>query len=850
MSAVYTFLPWVQEGLARAITVVDAPGASLAGEVTLPVTLQVDGAGNVDMDVRLYGPGDVTGLDPAQVVRTDPRPGATSFEDTYLAAVEFARADLPWLFTPATAGAQGRLRPWLTLVVARLQDGVRLDPNPTGPLPVLEIAAPASAAGELPDLAQSWAWAHAQIGGPTDGQQLGDILRDFPQRAGSRLLCPRRLQPGVPYLACLVPSFDVGVQAGLGEDVHAGPIGPAWHLAALPDPVRLPVYYSWQFGTGPSGDFETLVRRLAPRALPPETSQPPLLDVSAPGGGMAPLDPSTPGAVVGLESAMRIPGPDAPPPWPDATRIPFQQELEHVLDTPPADTLTPPVYGQIHAGAAQLPADGDQPAWLRELNLDPRLRAAAAAGAAVIQQRQEELMATAWEQAGAVRQTNALLRQVQLARELGGVLLERHFRPLSPEELLALTAPAHGSISLSPTALSPTTLEDELRDSRLPDAVVSGTFRRLASSQGPVLRRAVAEDRRGPLDVLPALDRLAVAPPPPAPAGMVALADAGPPAPVTDDRPALAPDAVQAQLLDRLRPDITVVQGAQVRIDAPPDTWTRPDPLAPVGAGPVFPDAMYTGLRDVAPQLLLPGVEHVPADTVALLETTPRVIEAYMAGLNHEMSRELLWREYPADLRATPFRRFWDGGVDDIPPLSEWGKTALGSHLRGADGQAQLVLLVRGELLRRYPTTSIYAAPVASGGGFDVGAALQPIFRGSIDPDVTLLGFALSEEAALGTDPQGPGWFFVFEQDPGAPRFGLDGPPTNGTAASPDDLAWANVPLTPSGFVDVAKHLVNVTPELQAAWGTEAASTARLTLQKPVRVAMHAALILRTEQAA
>ena len=125
MTAVYTFLPWVREGLARAISIADDPGAALAGQVTLPVTLEVDGAGEVAMDVRLYGPGDVTGLDPKQVVRTDPRSGAASFEDNYLAAVEFARADLPWLLTPATASTQGRLRPWLCLVVVRRQDGVR-----------------------------------------------------------------------------------------------------------------------------------------------------------------------------------------------------------------------------------------------------------------------------------------------------------------------------------------------------------------------------------------------------------------------------------------------------------------------------------------------------------------------------------------------------------------------------------------------------------------------------------------------------------------------------------------------------------------------------------------------------
>ena len=36
MSAVYTFLPWVQEGLSRAIPVADEPGAALPGTSRCP----------------------------------------------------------------------------------------------------------------------------------------------------------------------------------------------------------------------------------------------------------------------------------------------------------------------------------------------------------------------------------------------------------------------------------------------------------------------------------------------------------------------------------------------------------------------------------------------------------------------------------------------------------------------------------------------------------------------------------------------------------------------------------------------------------------------------------------------
>ena len=44
----------------------------------------------------------------------------------------------------------------------------------------------------------------------------------------------------------------------------------------------------------------------------------------------------------------------------------------------------------------------------------------------------------------------------------------------------------------------------------------------------------------------------------------------------------------------------------------------------------------------------------------------------------------------------------------DIPPIHEWRKGALGSNARERR-QDHLVLLLRGELLRRYPGVVIYA---------------------------------------------------------------------------------------------------------------------------------------------
>src|SRR5919109_21 len=139
-SANYVFLPWVRQGAASGIETPDSLAANQPGAVAVPVKLRVNNAEDIDRQVRLYGPGDVTGIDPRQVVRTEPRHQATDFEPNYFPAIEFDRPDFPWLFTPAQSDATGRLRPWVCLVVVRKQDGVSLQSSANrGGLPVLAI---------------------------------------------------------------------------------------------------------------------------------------------------------------------------------------------------------------------------------------------------------------------------------------------------------------------------------------------------------------------------------------------------------------------------------------------------------------------------------------------------------------------------------------------------------------------------------------------------------------------------------------------------------------------------------------------------------------------------------------
>ena len=201
-------------------------------------------------------------------------------------------------------------------------------------------------------------------------------------------------------------------------------------------------------------------------------------------------------------------------------------------------------------------------------------------------------------------------------------------------------------------------------------------------------------------------------------------------------------------------------------------------------AYPEFPRPMSERLIELAPEFLLPGLEQVPPNTVTLVQPHARFIEAFMVGLNHEMGRELLWREYPTDRRGTYFKYFWDEGgtaptqsTVDLPPIHRWAK-ALGQNT--SEGRPEpLILLVRGQLFRRYPNALLYAAKAErdTAGRIKPGATERfPLFRGVAPPDVTFFGFQLTEaEARGGAQPGGdPGWFFVIQQQPGEPEFGLD----------------------------------------------------------------------------
>jgi hypothetical protein len=303
----------------------------------------------------------------------------------------------------------------------------------------------------------------------------------------------------------------------------------------------------------------------------------------------------------------------------------------------------------------------------------------------------------------------------------------------------------------------------------------------------------------------------------------------------------------KAQLLQSVNPEKTISARVQASLIIAGGTESRADPLEPILDAPDFPQPMYEALRDLSQEFLFPGLEKVPANTVTLLETNPKFVESFLVGLNAEMSRELLWRNYPTDQRGTYFRQFWDtsAGSDqpDIDLINQWRDRKLGEN---AGAGEQLVLLIRGELLRRYPNSVIYAVAAKREQDqlelSDPAVERHPLFRGTLKPDVTFLGFALTDKEAIAD----PGWFFVIQEQPTEPRFGMD--VANFAKPLPDletwnDLSWRHLANT-EAELKALSHASTKTalPDVvdKAKWGKNSAHQAYITLQRPVRIAIHA----------
>jgi hypothetical protein len=938
------FGAWAQSPIGASLFQTDESQADLgSGEFDPHATLRGPGDERTaiapPVKPRMLGPGGAARLDPRAIGRAYPAPGSVDAAPNDLAALELLGPELPWVLTPARPGAHNRLRPWLVLIVVDVT--VPFDPS-ARPLPRVR---PSTA--ELPDVAQSWAWAHVQS-----------------PPGIARLLCPRQLAGGRRYRACLVPAFAGGLAAGLGQTDAAATADHrrAWEIDPVHD-VELPVYHSWEFATAPEGDFESLVRRLHPAERHTGLGSREV-DVARPWPEADPLTGAPSPALLSIRGAMHSPkGGDEQSPPPEAMTD-FRRRLQAELAVPadrldvaadPGDdvgAVAPPIYGGHHVDAERVEfGPEDTPTlesfgWVTQLNLDPANRFAAGLGAEYVRANQEQLMTRAWAQVGAIREANRQRVMVELAHELSVSVHRRHVGTLAPGELMGLTAPAIRRVRTAET-----TLAQEVFASPLPEAAASSSFARLLRPDGQLARRTGTTTTSVLLRSL----RGEVVPRHPEPllAGAVGVTAASLQAPrltppvaaerlikidtvrmvaaindfggaagtladrlgglVAVDREALRsarPEALAvsvAEDMTTVEDTLRAVEETDFSGDAAPDgrqvtsigvqidgtqladrlvralepgerQWRRltsrtslgravaRDGLQRVMAYPTFPVPMALELLRTQPEWFLPGLGAYPTESVALLAPNNQFIESYLVGLNHELVRELLWREYPTDRRASSFRRFWPRqGTDvDVPELHRWDRsTPLGGHC-DLSGDAFALLIVRGEVVRRFPDMVVTAVP-ALPPGFVAGPKTMnpspdvvraPLFSFPIDPTTAVYALPVPPGELVTADP---GWFVVFQEHDYKFRFGFDVPeldqngrPVAGPLGSWDDLTWEH--LDPSvggrGFADA---LAAVRPDdpRGLVWGAEADAThvARIALQKPFRVAMQSTLLVTDPEA-
>ncbi len=839
--------------------------------------------------LTLRGPGDILGISQNMIARLEPPPRTHDFEPNYFPFLEFVDPDFPWRYSLDNVVATSRkAHPWLSLIVLSTEE---IDEMMKAGIEVITLLGDRreflSVRGKyLPNLEEAWATAHVQLNNLQ--KPIAEFIESNPASHCSRLFCFRRLAPQKNYLAFLVPDYKIAVQAafGLGQDGMGNE--QAWVNPADGDILKLPMYFSWSFTTSEAGDFEQLARNLKPTALDPEQA-------GKIGTRAIDANPMAPHAAPKFdrfflrEGALAAPGFSAVrEPYPQHSRplpltIPMLRSLNESLksaeepltdqsedDVDPLITL--PVYGRYFRKTSEIKApENDQwpgpTPWVHELNLDFRNRVAAAFGTTVVQKNQDEFMKACWAQYGEIRKANEKIRLTKAAYLVSKTLETKHLQPLPDERFTLLSTPFHAHFAMSAQGKS-VSIKQALADSGISPGIFSPTFRRVAQRQIGIKRvqpaRAIELAKTGfhPRPLQPRKFSL-----PTTPDVLGAILNKLPGAEVE----ALAPkkEIIPVQPVDfstdfREKFDIGhVLRGKLSGVIVPNDGSPLPENFDLIMAHPQIDASMYSPLKNLSQDYLLPGIENIAHNGVTLCEENRRFIEAYMVGLNHEMGRELVWRNYPTDQRGTVFSYFWDRVIAGNPPpdikeIHQW-TNLLGSNQNTAIQEANLVLVIKGDLIRRYPGTIVYALKIPGKGNYwskgypkdtppmDAAHKIEPVLRAQVGADILCVGFPFSLKNVHGATRDGE-YYFIVQENQDLPRFGLDvaserikeAPGCGGQEIDINELSWSDVTLDDAGYIT---HFEQPFADGAASPPTSA-TIALKTYQLPIRVAIHSSELL------
>ncbi|MEU2040338.1 hypothetical protein [Nocardia niwae] len=266
-------------------------------------------------------------------------------------------------------------------------------------------------------------------------------------------------------------------------------------------------------------------------------------------------------------------------------------------------------------------------------------------------------------------------------------------------------------------------------------------------------------------------------------------------------------------------------------------------PLRPIMAHPEFGFPIAAEILERWPEWAVPGITAFPDNSATLLQVNSPFVESLLVGLNQEFNRELRWREYPTDEAGTPFSRFWPpgGAQPQYGEIALWEpEVALGEHAPALSDL--LVLLVRGEVLRRYPGTVVLAAKSVDRRVESPQVQWRhPRFVLPFDERTSLFCFDLKPQQVRTEE-----WMFVVREPMRGTQFGFD-PTTRPEFETWSDLGWDRVPLDARGFVAVRTGGVVGSPSRPdpPTWpGADSGDFARIAFQRAFQLAFSPEMML------
>lgn len=770
----------------------------------LDYTVDIEGPGGImpgrDLAVELKGPGDIIGLEPGMIKRIEPAPGLRGFEPNYFTHVEFEDCDFPTRYSTRKS-AQGYPIPWLVLIALKADEFEFMDVS-RGPLRKIKVF---DVQASLPHLSQSWAFSHIHAELP-DTQQVGEVneaVQAESDRSWSRLLCPRQLEGKTSYHAFLVPSFEAGRLAGIGKENAASAYDAfSWDTMQSGVEIELPYYHHYTFITDELEDVELLLRRLK------GVSSDDLVGVgvetiSANRPGY--YDYTSQGKSFSKQSAMKLnvgPSESGSSDEPYNTDLGLAQKmvdtLNQVMDYELEDDLDGedplfalPPYGFLFKPENDVSIDrAEQNVWFDRLNLDLKFRHAAGVGADIVRENQEYFMYHCWSQFEDIVEANRKLSLLQASEVMAGSLTKRHFEKLPDAVSLSLSESAHQYVTVDGN----TTLAMSMRQDGAPSSYFSKSARRVAAKRA--VKSAQEQSVQTPMLPVKAETKL-----------QRGLAVHQSVAAQILTQSVKAPVASEAAELETVfaNPELATAQAPKafvvnMRTPAVADhteklsTFYQNLPRAkavmtiagltedealgavkPILRSPVLNGPTSIFLEAMGADNMVAGSDEIPQNSIAVFVENRKFIEAFLVGMNHEMSHELRWRGFPTDMRGTVFRAFWNKGLnseldanehDDILPIHEWtGELGQNGPDNSGQNSESLIILMKGDIVRklRNPIVSLRL------GANDI----APAFMGKIGLDTAFYGFSETVADVTAQAQSGTASLVIMEPK-GALRFGLD----------------------------------------------------------------------------